>query len=140
MIIHLPPGTTSVVLRFEGSGHTGDVTLMPSLAMLPPPPSTPPAKPEPRRMAVLACAALGTVAVMAGVTAWKNQTRDEAMLNLPHAARWSGGTPQVPAALQAELDRVPRVIPPSAAPSAIAQPAATPAAERPDGANPFGLE
>ncbi len=140
MIIHLPPGTTSVVLRFDGPGHNGDVTLMPSLAMLPPPPSTPPAKPKPRRMAVLACAALSTVAVMAGVAAWKNQTRDEAMLNLPPVARWSGGTPQVPAALQTELDRVPTVIPPSAAPSAVAQSATTPAAERPDDANPFGLE
>ena len=140
MIIHLPPGTTSVVLRFDGSGHNGDVTLMPSLAMLPPPPSTPLAKPEPRRMAVLACTALGMVAVMAGVTAWKSQTRDEAILNLPHVAKWSGNTPQVPAALQAELDRVPTVIPPSAGPSAIAQPAAPPGAEPPAGANPFGLE
>ena len=140
MIIHLPPGTTSVVLRFDGSGHNGDVTLMPSLVMLPPPASSPPAKPEPRRMVILACAALGTMAVMAGVTAWKSQTREEAVLNLPHVARWSGNTPQVPAALQAELDRVPTVIPPSAAPSAVAQSGTTPAAEPPAGANPFGLE
>ena len=140
MIIHLPPGTTSVVLRFDGSGHNGDVTLMPSLAMLPPPASPPPAKPEPRRMVMLACAALGTVAVMAGVTAWKSQTWDEARLNVPHVAMWSGTTPQVPAALQAELDRVPTVIPPSAAPSAVAQSATPPAVGPSAGANPFGLE
>ncbi len=138
MIIQLPPGTTSVVLRFDGPGHNGDVTLLPGLALLPPP--APPRQAGPRRTAVFACAALGTLAVMAGLSVWNGTPRAEAILNPPRAARWNGDASRVPAALQAELDRTPTVIPPGAAPPAMAPPAANPAAERPAGTNPFGLE
>ncbi len=138
MIIQLPPGTTSVVLRFDGPGHNGDVTLVPGLALLPPPPSLRQA--GPRRMAVFACAALGTLAVMAGLSVWNGTPRAEAILNPPRLARWNGDASRVPAALQAELDRTPTVIPPDAVPPAMAPPAANPAAERPAGTNPFGLE
>jgi hypothetical protein len=144
MIIQLPPGTTSVTLRFDGPGHTGDVTLMPGLAMLPPPAYPPQAKPGPRRMVAFACAAFGTLAVGAGLSLWNRAPRAEAMLNLPRVARWSGDAPQVPAALQAELDRAPTVIPPSGMVGTSAPPprptdaAATPAPAA--GANPFGLE
>ena len=138
MIIQLPPGTTSVVLRFDGPGHTGDVTLVPGLALLPPPP--PLRQAGPRRMAVFACAALGTLAVVAGLSVWNGTPRAEAILNPSRAARWNGDASRVPAALQAELDRTPTVIPPGAAPPAMAPPAAKPAAEHPAGTNPFGLE
>ncbi len=140
MIIQLPPGTTSVVLRFDGPGHTGDVTLVPGLALLPPPPPPSLRQAEPRRMAVVACAALGTLAVMAGLSVWNGTPRAEAILNPPRAARWNGDASRVPAALQAELDRTPTVIPPDAAPPAMAPPAANPAAKCPAGTNPFGLE
>jgi len=136
MIIQLPPGTTSVVLRFDGPGHNGDVTLVPGLALLPPPLR----QAGPRRMAVFACAALVTLAVMAGLSVWNGTPRAEAILNPPHVARWNGDASRVPAALQAELDRTPTVIAPDAAPPAMAPPAANPAAERPVGTNPFGLE
>jgi len=136
MIIQLPPGTTSVVLRFDGPGHDGDVTLVPGLALLPPPPPPSLRQAGPRRMAVLACAALGTLAVMAGLSVWNGTPRAEAILNPPRAARWNGDASRVPAALQAELDRTPTVIPPGAALPAMAPPAA----ERPAGTNPFGLE
>jgi len=111
---------------------------LPGLALLPPPPSLRQA--GPRRMAVFACAALGTLAVMAGLSVWNGMPRAEAILNPPRAARWSGDASRVPAALQAELDRTPTVIPPGAAPPAMAPAAANPAAERPAGTNPFGLE
>jgi hypothetical protein len=140
MIIQLPPGSTSVVLRFDGPGHTGDVTLVPGLALLPPPPPPSLRQAEPRRMAVVACAALGTLAVMAGLSVWNGTPRAEAILNPPRAARWNGDASRVPAALQAELDRTPTVIPPDAAPPAMAPPAANPAAKCPAGTNPFGLE
>ncbi len=138
MIIQLPPGTTSVVLRFDGPGYNGDVTLLPAPALLAPP--VPLRQAGPRRMAVFAYAALGTLAVMAGLSVWNGTPRAEAILNPPRAARWNGEASRVPAALQAELDRTPTVIPPGAAPPAIAPPVATPAAERPAGTNPFGLE
>ncbi len=138
MIIQLPPGSTSIVLRFDGPGHNGDVTLVPGLALLPPPPSLRQA--GPRRMAVFACVALGTLAVMAGLSVWNGTPRAEAILNPPRVARWNGDASRVPAALQAELDRTPTVIPPDAAPLAMAPPAANPAAERSAGTNPFGLE
>ncbi len=140
MIIQLPPGTTSVVLRFDGPGHTGDVTLVPGLALLPPPPPPSLRQAGPRRMAVVACAALGMLAVIAGLSVWNGTPRAEAILNPPRAARWNGEASRVPAALQAELDRTPTVIAPDAAPPAMAPPAANPAAERPAGMNPFGLE
>ena len=136
MIIQLPPGTTSVVLRFDGPAHSGDVTLLPAPALLPPPPR----QAGPRRLAVFACAALGTVAVMGGLSVWNGTPRAEAILNPLRAARWNGEASRVPAALQAELDRTPTVIPPDAGPPVIAAPAANPAAERPAGTNPFGLE
>ncbi len=91
-------------------------------------------------MAVIACAALGTLAVMAGLSVWNGTPRAEAILNPPRAARWNGDASRVPAALQAELDRTPTVIPPDAAPPAMAPPAANPAAKCPAGTNPFGLE
>ncbi len=138
MIIQLPPGTTSVVLRFDGPGYDGDVTLVPGLALLPPPPSLRQA--GPRRMAVFACAALSTLAVVAGLSVWNGTPRAEAILNPPRVARWNGDASRMPAALQAELDRAPIVIPPDAAPPAMAPPAANPAAERSAGTNPFGLE
>ncbi len=138
MIIQLPPGTTSVVLRFDGPGHNGDVTLLPGLALLPPP--APLRQAGPRRMAAFACVALGTLAVVGGLSVWNGTPRAEAILNPPRAARWNGEASRVPAALQAELDRMPTVIPPGAGPPAMAPPAASPAAERPAGTNPFGLE
>ncbi len=138
MIIQLPPGTTSVVLRFDGPGHNGDVTLVPGLALLPPP--APLRQAVPRRMAVFACAALGTLAVVGGLSVWNGTPRTEAILNPPRVARWNGDASRVPTALQAELDRPPTVIPPDAAPPAMAPPAANAAAERPAGTNPFGLE
>ena len=64
----------------------------------------------------------------------------EAILNPPRAARWNGEASRVPAALQAELDRTPAVIPPDAGPPAMAPPVTNPAVERPAGTNPFGLE
>ena len=146
MIIQLPPGTTSVVLRFDGPGQSGDLTLMPGLAMLPPSACPPQEKPEPRRTVAFACAALGTLAVMAGLSAWNRAPRAEATLNLPRMARWSGDAPQVPAAVQAELDRAPTVIPPSGMVGTSASPprptdaAATQAPAPAAGANPFGLE
>ena len=140
MIIQLPPGTTSVVLRFDGPGYSGDLTLLPAPALLAPLPSPSPQQAGPRRMAVFACAALGTVAVMGGLSLWNGTPRAEAILNPPRAARWNGDASRVPAALQAELDRTPTVIPPDAGSPVIAAPAANPAAERPAGTNPFGLE
>ena len=111
---------------------------MPAPAL--PPPPLPPRQAGPRRMAVFAYAALGTVAVMGGLSVWNGTPRAEAILNPLRAARWNGEASRVSAALQAELDRTPTVIPPDAGPPAIAAPAANPAAERPAGTNPFGLE
>jgi len=72
-------------LRFDSPCHAGDVTLVPGLAMLPPPSppqsSVPPQQPGMRRRTVFACAALGTVAVMAGLSAWNSTPRSEAMPN-----------------------------------------------------------
>ena len=144
MIIQLPPGTTSVTLHFDGPGHAGNMTLVPGLAMLPSPAYPPQARPGPRRTAAFACAALGTLAVMAGLSIWNRVPRAEATLNLPRVARWSGDAPQVPAALQAELDRAPTVIPPAGVVGTSApwpRPVDAAAAPVPaSGANPFGLE
>ena len=136
MIIQLPPGITSVTLRFNGPAHSGDVTLLPAPALLPPPPR----QAGPRPMAAFVCAALGTLAVMSGLSVWNRTPRVEAILNPPRAARWNGESSQVPAALQAELDRAPTVIPPGAGPPVTVPPAPNPAAQRPAGTNPFGLE
>ena len=137
MIIQLPPGTTSVTLRFDGPAHGDTVTLLPAPAMLSPPLR----QPRGHRKTVLACVAVGAaLTTVAGVSAWNNRPQAEAALNLPHSARWTSDTQRVPAALQAELNRVPTVIPPEAGPPALAQPAANPAAERSAGTNPFGLE
>ncbi len=136
MIIQLPPGTSSIMLRFDGPAHGDAVTLLPAPAMPLPPARQPPVRPG----FVTMCLALGAGLTIAGVAIWNNRPQAEATLNLPHPARWTSDTPRVPAALQAELNRVPTVIPPDAGPPAAAQPAASPAAERPAGTNPFGLE
>lgn len=136
MIIQLPPGTTSITLRFDGPAHGDAVTLLPAPAMSPPAVRQPWVRPG----SVMMCLALGAVLIIAGGAVWNNRPQAEATLNLPRPARWIGDAPRVPPALQAELNRAPTVIPPDAGPPAMAQPAASPAAERPAGTNPFGLE
>ena len=145
MIVQLPQGTTSVVLRLDGSGTGGDVVLQiasqgygPALA----------SGPVPRRRTLLACAALGAVAGAVGLSFWNAPARSEAALNLPHQTAWNdGGGPKqgdaMPAEMMEQLARPPSVIPPAGIPvasGAVAGRAASPAPTLAAGKNPFGLE
>ena len=145
MIVQLPQGTTSLVLRLDSSGSGTDVVLQlasqaygPTLA----------SDPAPRRRTLLACAALGVVVGAVGLSFWNGPARSEAVLNMPHHAAWNdGGAPRqadaMPAELAEQLARPPSVIPPSGAPAASDMPArSTPGSmpAPPAGKNPFGLE
>ncbi len=84
MIVQLPQGTTSLVLRLDGSGTGADVVLQlasqadgPALA----------SGPAPRRRTLLACAALGVVVGAVGLSFWNGPARSEG--GAQHAA--SGG-------------------------------------------------
>lgn len=145
MIVQLPHGTTSLVLRLDGPGMGADVTLQiasetqgPTLA----------SAAAPRRRTMLACAALGAVAGAVGLSFWNAPARSEAVLNLPRQAAWNdGAVPRqadaMPAELAEQLAHPPSVIPPIAtpvAPGAAAGPVAGPAPTPAAGKNPFGLE
>ena len=125
MIIQLPHGATSIVLRFDAPDAGQVVTLLPAPAVVP-------RQAAPRRRTMLACGALGMVVAAVGVSFWNGSPRGEAVLNLPRPTAWNREPAGIPPALQAELDRAPAVVPPAAAeaPQAVAQP----------GRNPFGLE
>ncbi len=145
MIVQLPQGTTSLVLRLDGSGTGADVVLQlasqgygPALA----------SGPAPRRRTLLACAALGAVAGAVGLSFWNAPARSEAALNLPHQAAWndrgcrSRGMPCRPR-WRSSWHVAPSVIPP---PGALGTPDAPPrsspasAPASAPGKNPFGLE
>ena len=145
MIVQLPQGTTSLVLRLDSSGTATNVVLHlasqasgPALA----------SDPAPRRRTLLACAALGVVVGAVGLSFWNGPARSEAVLNMPRQAALSdGGAPRqaeaMPAELAEQLARPPRVIPPSGAPAASDMAArSTPGSMPPPpaGKNPFGLE
>ena len=145
MIVQLPQGTTTLVLRLDGPGTGADVTLQiasetqdPTLA----------SGAAPHRRNMLACAALGVVVGAVGLSFWNGPARSEAVLNMPRQAAWSdGGAPRqadaMPAELAEQLARPPSVIPPSGAPAASdmaarSTPGSMPAP--PAGKNPFRLE
>ena len=145
MIVQLPQGTTSLVLRLDGSGTGADVVLQvaspgygPALA----------SGPVPRRRTLLACAALGVVVGAVGLSFWNGPARSEAVLNMPRQAAWGdGGAPRqadaMPAEMMEQLARPPSVIPPAGIPvasGAVAGRAASPAPTLAAGKNPFGLE
>lgn len=145
MIVQLPRGTTTLVLRLDGPGTGADVTLQiasetqgPILA----------SGAAPRRRTMLACAAFGAAAGAVGLSFWNAPARSEAVLNLPHQAAWNdGAVPKqadaMPAEMAEQLARPPSVIPPSrapAAPQAAIRPAANTASAPATGKNPFGLE
>ncbi len=145
MIVQLPQGTTTLVLRLDGPGTGADVTLQiasetqgPTLA----------SAAVPRRRTMLACAALGAVVGAVGLSFWNAPARSEAVLNLPHQAAWNdAAVPKqadaMPAEMAEQLARPPGVIPPSGAPAAsqaAAGPAANAAPAPATGKNPFGLE
>lgn len=149
MIVQLPRGTTSLVLRLDGFSTSADVTLQiaseaqgPVLA----------SHAAPRRRVMLACAALGAVAGAVGLSVWNAPARSEAVLNLPRPAAWSDtAMPRqvdaMPAELAEQLARAPSVIPPPGAaitPDMAAHPAPGPAPASASalapGKNPFGLE
>ncbi len=145
MIVQLPQGTTSLVLRLDGSGTGADVTLQIASETQGP---TLTSDAAPRRRTMLACAALGAVAGAVGLSFWNAPARSEAVLNLPHQAAWNdGAVPRqadaMPAEIAEQLARPPSVIPPIAtpvAPEAAAGPAANRAPTPAAGKNPFGLE
>ncbi len=145
MIVQLPPGTTSLVLRLDGPGTGTDVTLQIASEMQGP---TLASGAAPRRRTMLACAALGAVVGAVGLSFWNAPARSEAVLNLPRQAAWNDGTvpkqaDAMPAELAEQLARPPSVIPPigtPVAPGAAAGPVASPAPTPAAGKNPFGLE
>ena len=145
MIVQLPRGTTSLVLRLDGSSAGADVTLQiasesqgQALA----------SHAAPRRRVMLACAALGAVVGAVGLSFWNAPARSEAVLNLPRPAAWNdGAVPRqadaMPAELAEQLARAPSVIPPPGAaitPDTATRPAPGPAPASVPGKNPFGLE
>ncbi len=145
MIVQLPQGITSLVLRLDGSGTGADVVLQvasqeygPALA----------SGPAPRRRTLLACAALGAVAGAVGLSFWNAPARSEAALNLPHQAAWNDGAQPkqgdaMPAQLAEQLARAPSVVPPPGALGAPDAPPRSAPASAPasaPGKNPFGLE
>jgi len=145
MIVQLPQGTTSLVLRLDGSGTGADVTLQiaseTQRSTLAPPGAF-------RGRTMLACAALGVVAGAVGLSFWNAPARSEAMLNMPRQAAWNdGAVPRqadaMPAEMAEQLARPPSVIPPigtPVAPGAAAGPASSTAQTPAAGKNPFGLE
>jgi hypothetical protein len=145
MIVQLPQGTTSLVLRLDGSGTEANVTLQIASETQGP---TLTSGAAPRRRTMLACAALGAVAGAIGLSFWNVPARSEAVLNLPHQAAWNdGAVPRqadaMPAELAEQLARPPSVIPPigtPVAPGAAAGPASSTAQTPAAGKNPFGLE
>ncbi len=145
MIVQLPQGTTSLVLRLDGSGTGADVTLQIASETQR---STLTSGAAPRRRTMLACAALGVVAGAVGLSFWNAPARSEAVLNMPRQAAWNdGAVPRqadaMPAELAEQLARPPSVIPPigtPVAPGAAAGPVASPAPTPAAGKNPFGLE
>jgi hypothetical protein len=145
MIVQLPQGTTSLVLRLDGSGTGADVTLRIASETQGP---TLISGAAPRRRTMLACAALGAVAGAVGLSFWNAPARSEAVLNLPRQAAWNdGAVPRqadaMPAEMAEQLARPPSVIPPigtPVAPGTAAGPAASTAQTPAAGKNPFGLE
>ena len=145
MIVQLPQGTTSLVLRLDGSGTGADVTLQ--IASETQRPTLTYGVAPPRRT-MLACAALGAVAGAVGLSFWNAPARSEAVLNLPRQAAWNDGAmlrqaDAMPAEMAEQLARPPSVIPPSGAPVApemAARPTPGSAPASPAGKNPFGLE
>ncbi len=145
MIVQLPQGTTSLVLRLDGSGTGADVVLQ--VASQAYGPALAPG-PAPRRRSLLACAALGAVAGAVGLSFWNAPARSEAALNLPHQAAWNdGGVPKqedaMPAEMAEQLARSPSVIPPAGIPVAVGAVTGRAASSAPTlaaGKNPFGLE
>jgi hypothetical protein len=145
MIVQLPQGTTSLVLRLDGSGTGADVTLRIASETQGP---TLTSGAAPRRRTMLACAALGAVAGAVALSFWNAPARSEAVLNLPHPAAWNDGAvptqaDAVPAELAEQLAHAPSVIPPPGAPVApdmAAHPVPGSAPAPAAGKNPFGLE
>ncbi len=145
MIVQLPHGTTTLVMRLDGPGTGADVTLQIASETQGPILTSGAA---PRRRTMLACAALGAVAGAVGLSFWNAPARSEAVLNLPHQAAWNDGAmprqaDAMPAEIAEQLARPPSVIPPigtPVAPRAAAGPAASPAPTPATGKNPFGLE
>ena len=145
MIVQLPQGTTSLVLRLDGHGTGADVTLLFASQTQHPVFAS---GAVPRRRTLLACAALGVVAGAVGLSFWNAPARSEAALNLPRQAAWSDVTAPrqadtIPAQLAEQLARAPSVIPPPGAPGAPDTPPRSPPASAPGsapGKNPFGLE
>ena len=145
MIVQLPHGATTLVLRLDGSGVGADVTLQiasesqgQALASYA----------APRRRVMLACAALGAVVGAVGLSFWNAPARSEAVLNLPRPAGWNdGAVPRqadaMPPELAEQLARAPSVIPPpgaAIAPDMTAHPVPGSAPASALGKNPFGLE
>lgn len=145
MIVQLPQGTTSLVLRLDSSGTGTDVVLQlasqaygPTLA----------SGPAPHRRTLLACAVLGAVAGAVGLSFWNAPARSEMVPKLPQSAAWNdGGVPKqedgIPAQLAEQLARAPSVIPPPGALGAPDAPPRSAPASAPasaPGKNPFGLE
>ena len=145
MIVQLPHGTTSLVLRLDGFSTAAEVTLQiaseaqaPALA----------SGSAPRRRVMLACAALGAVVGAVGLSFWNAPARSEAVLNLPRPAAWNdAAVPRqadaMPAELAEQLARAPSVIPPPGAaivPDTAAHPVPGSAPASASGKNPFGLE
>ncbi len=145
MIVQLPKGTTSLVLRLDGHGTGADVTLQ--IATETPRPALALAA-APRRRALLACAALGVLAGAVGLSFWNAPARSEATLNLPYQAGWNDtAAPRqadaMPARLAEQLAQAPSVIPPpgaSGAPDTPPRSAPGSAPASAPGKNPFGLE
>ncbi len=145
MIVQLPRGTTSLVLRLDGPGTGADVTLQ--IASETPGPAFASGA-APRRRTMLACAALGVVAGAVGLSFWNAPARSEAVLNMPRQAAWNdGAAPRqadaIPAEMAEQLTRPPSVIPPlgaSVAPDMTARLAPGSAPASAPGKNPFGLE
>ena len=145
MIVQLPRGTTSLVLRLDGFSTGAEVILQvaseaqgPTLA----------SGPAPRRRVMLACAALGAVVGAVGLSFWNAPARREAVLNLPRPAAWNDAAmprqaDAMPAELAEQLARAPSVIPPpgaTIAPDTAAHPVPGSAPASAPGKNPFGLE
>lgn len=145
MIVQLPQGTTSLVLRLDGPGTGADVTLQ--IASETPRPAFALGA-APRRRTMLACAALGVVTGAVGLSFWNAPAHSEAVLNLPRSAAWNdGAVPRqadtMPAQLAEQLARAPSVVPPpgaSVAPDMAVRPAPGSAPALAPGKNPFGLE
>lgn len=145
MIVQLPQGITTLVLRLDGPDTGADVTLQIASEAHGP---TLVSSATPRRRTMLACAALGAVVGAVGLSFWNAPARSEAALNLPHQAAWNDGVvpkqaDAMPAEMAEQLARPPSVIPPTDTPvasGAAVGRAASSAPMLPAGKNPFGLE